>query len=165
MQIDKFVILALVAVGIIVTCVSMLAPQDSGISISKAERAAANADFDRDGFSNAVDNCPAVMNPDQADADSDGVGNTCDHPPIANAGPDQTASATSLEGARIALDGSSSSDPDGDDLAYRWHGAFGTLHGRTIEITLPIGVHLIFLSVDDGKGGTATDEVTVTVAA
>jgi hypothetical protein len=35
-------------------------------------------DRDSDGYSDALDNCPRVFNPDQADRDSDGAGNVCD---------------------------------------------------------------------------------------
>jgi hypothetical protein len=35
-------------------------------------------DSDGDGFSDGADNCPAVSNPNQADADLDGVGDACD---------------------------------------------------------------------------------------
>jgi hypothetical protein len=35
-------------------------------------------DDDDDGVENALDNCPATPNPDQADLDSDGIGNVCE---------------------------------------------------------------------------------------
>ena len=40
--------------------------------------APAAPDADRDGRPDATDNCPAVGNPDQADADKDGVGDACE---------------------------------------------------------------------------------------
>ena len=36
------------------------------------------ADVDADGVPDALDNCPAAVNPDQADLDGDGAGNPCD---------------------------------------------------------------------------------------
>ena len=45
------------------------------------------ADQDDDGVPDAVDNCVAVNNPDQADEDHDGLGDVCDNcPHIANVG-------------------------------------------------------------------------------
>ncbi len=38
-------------------------------------------DSDGDGVRDPVDNCPTVVNPDQADADGDGVGDVCDNAP------------------------------------------------------------------------------------
>jgi hypothetical protein len=84
-------------------------------------------------------------------------------PPIADAGADQTVKATSASGAAVTLNGSASSDPDGDALTFTWAGPFGLLTGAAITPTLPVGVHSITLTVNDGKGGTANATVTVTV--
>ena len=87
--------------------------------------------------------------------------------PVANAGPDQNVSTGSL----VTLDGSGSSDPDGDPLAYSWSftsmpdGSSATLPDPTIvnpTFTADIdGVYVISLVVDDGKEDS-TDTVTVT---
>ena len=84
--------------------------------------------------------------------------------PVANAGPDQTVEMTSCAGAGVALNGSASSDPDADPLTYTW-----TENGVTIatgmdpSVTLAYGTHTITLTVDDGKGGTATDDVVISI--
>ncbi len=48
-------------------------------------------DFDGDGVSNLVDNCPFEFNPAQEDNDGDGLGNVCDStpgaPPVGGGGP------------------------------------------------------------------------------
>ncbi len=83
--------------------------------------------------------------------------------PTANAGPDQTVELTSCGGAAVALDGSASSDPDGDSLTYAWTWPGGSASGPTPVVTLPYGDTTVTLSVDDGKGGVATDSVVVHV--
>ncbi|MBC8412839.1 MAG: DUF3466 family protein [Nitrospira sp.] len=45
-------------------------------------------DMDMDSIINALDNCPAVANMDQADTDGDGIGNVCDNC-VERANPDQ----------------------------------------------------------------------------
>lgn len=92
--------------------------------------------------------------------------------PIANAGEDQEIPCAPLAGAEVTLDGSLSSDPD-DPLAvltYTWSGdaALGvgvTLDGVAPVVSLPPGVHVLTLTVDDGVDGTATDDVQITVVA
>ena len=97
--------------------------------------------------------------------DTDTVEITVNQAPVANAGPDQTRIATSPNGAVVALDGSGSSDPEGNPLIFTWTGPFGTAGGVSPTVTLPGGVHTITLTVDNGKGGVDTDTVVVAVRA
>jgi hypothetical protein len=86
---------------------------------------------------------------------------TDDFPPVANAGPDQTAG----EGAAVAFNGSGSTDPDGDVLTYHWD--FGD--GATADVMAPThayadnGAFTVTLTVSDGHGGSSTDTLNVTV--
>ncbi|WP_412062671.1 PKD domain-containing protein [Rubrivirga sp. IMCC45206] len=88
-------------------------------------------------------------------------------PPVADAGPDQTAECVGPDGAVVQLDGSGSSDPNGDALTYTWTGPFseggGTVTGVSPLVTLPVGVHTITLTVEDPSGATSTDTVEITV--
>ena len=84
-------------------------------------------------------------------------------PPVGNAGGDQTVECAGPAGATVTLDGSASSDPDGDPLTYTWTGPFGALTGAVITPTLPLGTSAITLTVDDGRGGVASASVNVTV--
>ena len=81
--------------------------------------------------------------------------------PVANAGPDQTVD-TALSSAAVVLDGTASSDPDGDLHTFVWDGPFGTVSGPTPTVTLPPGTHVVTLTVSDGTA-TATDSVTIVV--
>jgi hypothetical protein len=88
--------------------------------------------------------------------------------PTANAGSDQTVP----EGATVQLDGTGSSDPDGDPLTYTW--TLVSSSGPTIALTPPAaaptfvalddGIYTFRLTVTDGKHGADDDEVTVTVS-
>jgi hypothetical protein len=84
--------------------------------------------------------------------------------PTANAGADVAAECAGPQGATVTLDGSGSTDPDGDALTYIWTGTFGTATGVNATVTLPLGTHTVTLTVDDGNGGTGTDDVVITVA-
>ena len=87
--------------------------------------------------------------------------------PVASAGPPKTVSS----GAIVALDGSASSDPDGDALTYQWTQLSGTAvtlsdpTTATPSFTAPTGpASLTFqLIVNDGKVASAPSTVTVTV--
>jgi hypothetical protein len=85
------------------------------------------------------------------------------HNPVAEAGPDQTIQAGENCSAIVNLNGTGSTDPDGDALTFTWTGDFGTAKGMTSSITLQLGSHPVTLSVDDGNGGTGTDRVKITV--
>ncbi len=90
--------------------------------------------------------------------------------PITEAGPDQTVSETQT----VNLDGSKSSDPEGDKLSYNWKQTGGDVK---INIDSSDAVAASFvapvtekeeqvkieLTVDDSKGGKSTDIVNITI--
>jgi hypothetical protein len=86
-------------------------------------------------------------------------------PPAARAGPDRHVECSRPQGAQVTLDGTASSDPDGDPLQYEWTNASGAAVGTTATVTLdvPFGASTFTLTVDDGRGLTASDDVVVTV--
>lgn len=90
-------------------------------------------------------------------------------PPVAKAGADQTVVA----GVIVDLDGSKSSDPNGDDLVYQWRQIGGmavalvnagmdkaSFHAPDVQTEIRLTFQL---SVDDTNGGRAADTCIVTV--
>jgi hypothetical protein len=82
--------------------------------------------------------------------------------PTAFAGADQTVTADAGCLATVRLSGSGF-DPEGDPLTFSWSGPFGAVSGASATVSLSAGVHLITLTVSDGRGGIGTDSVTITV--
>jgi len=91
-------------------------------------------------------------------------GGTANRPPVADAGADRTIEATGAT-TPVTLDGTASSDPDGDALSYEWRDSGGNLVATTATavVALPLGARTFTLTVNDGHGGTSTDTVTATV--
>ena len=86
-------------------------------------------------------------------------------PPVAVAKANPTSGDNPLT---VSFDGSESSDPNGDPLSYAWDldgdGAFGDSTAATTSWTYTAaGSFRVSLRVTDGKGGTATDAVTIGV--
>jgi hypothetical protein len=95
--------------------------------------------------------------------------NSCtNQPPVADAGPDQTVDI----GDTVRLDGSGSSDSDGDPLSYSWSfisrpvGSEAALSDPNIVNPIFVadvaGDYVLELAVDDGRGGTDSDQMKVT---
>jgi len=121
-------------------------------------------DSDGDLIADQDDNCPNIPNPDQADSDGDGIGDVCENmPPIAIAGQDQTVAVSSDCMATVTLDGSGSSNPNGDELTYLWIWDSGSATGVNPIVQLPLGTTTITLVVNDGTEDSEPDTVDITV--
>jgi len=86
--------------------------------------------------------------------------------PVADAGTSAPVEAVSPSGTAVTLDGSGSSDPDGDALTYAWSAqgiTFDDATSATPTGSFPVGATTVSLTVDDGNGETATDDVVVTI--
>ena len=89
---------------------------------------------------------------------------TCNTPPVADAGPDQTVECGGVS-TSVTLDGSASTDPDGDTpLTYEWREGVTVLGtGVTLNTSLSFGSHTITLKVTDPSGDFDEDDVVVNI--
>jgi hypothetical protein len=92
------------------------------------------------------------------------------NPPIADAGRDRRV----LIGTVVQLDGSGSRDPDGDTLSFSWEilsrpqgsaAALSDPASATPNFTADLeGEYRVQLTVEDGRGGSASAQVTITAS-
>jgi immune inhibitor A len=86
-------------------------------------------------------------------------------PPVADAGTDIVAECTSSTTTSVQLNGTGSSDPDGDALTYTWSATgitFDDIHSATATGQFPGGATNVTLTVSDGTLED-TDVVIVTI--
>lgn len=83
--------------------------------------------------------------------------------PVADAGPDQSVEASGPYGAEVTLDAGKSHHPAGHSLIYQWEWPGGKGSGVSLTSLFQLGTTEVTLTVSDGKGGSSTDSVLVTV--
>jgi hypothetical protein len=143
-------------------------------------------DADADAVPDAIDNCPGVFNPDQADADADGTGDACENQaPVCDGAAAAPGAIWPPDHRFVPVGVGGVADPDGDDLTIVVSGvrqdeplnAAGDGHtspdamienGAVLVRAERSGrgngrVYHIAFTADDGKGGACAGEVTVCV--
>jgi chitodextrinase len=104
-----------------------------------------------------------VIDNNGASTNDTAAANITDVPPVANAGPDQSAQA----GIALSFNGSGSSDADGTITAYSWNFGDGsaTASGVTASHTYSTaGTYSVTLTVTDNNGVTGTDTAVATIS-
>lgn len=147
-------------------------PQVQSKSAVFADFASEDEDTETVAFGNQSGDVPVNASASQVREkldDTNGGGGSDNNLPKANAGNDQTASVGEL----VSLDGSESSDEDGDSLTYAWtlrsvpDGSDASLtnaDSSTPNITPDVaGNYLVALTVNDGTDDSAVDRVRITV--
>lgn len=140
-----------------------------GSTATLSDPTVVNPDFTVDVFGTYV--LELIVNDDELDSAQDSVTiTTLNSPPVANAGPDQAINVPST----VQLDGSGSTDVEGDQLTYNWSftdvppGSTATLSDPTIvnptfDADLP-GTYMAQLIVNDGTVDSPLDIVVITTA-
>ena len=144
-------------------------PDGSAASLTNATSAQATFVADMAGTYNAS----LVVNDGRVSSSADTVvvtASSSNTAPVANAGPDQNVTT----GTQVALDGSGSTDADGDSLSYSWslvsvpNGSTATLSDTTsVQPTFVAdldGTYNVSLVVNDGSDNSAPDSVDVTAS-
>jgi len=142
-------------------------PSGSGASLS--DPAAIDPTFEADLPGTYV--VQLIVNDGELDSEPDtAVITTENRKPVADAGPDQTVN----QGDTVQLNGSSSTDPDGDPLNYSWS-LTSVPSGSTAILSNPVianptfvadlsGTYVAQLVVNDGMMNSDPDTVTITAA-
>lgn len=87
-------------------------------------------------------------------------------PPVANAGPaSRTVECCSPNGTQVALDGSASTDPNGETLTYQWSDQNNNVIGTTAKITVtdPLGTFTYTLKVTNTTGLSSTAQTQISI--
>ncbi|WP_289781779.1 PKD domain-containing protein [Ornithinimicrobium faecis] len=110
-----------------------------------------------------------TVNDGTTDSPADTVTITITHRPVADAGGDQAV----IAGATVTLDGTGSTDPDGDTLTYAW--SLTDPDGSGVELSDPqaaeptftateVGDYTATLTVTDGQWTSTPDTITITAS-